>query len=351
MDNSFFIGDCKIGCGGNPFIIAEVAQAHDGSLGMAHAFIDAIAEAGADAVKFQTHIASAESTSDEPFRVKFSHQDSSRYAYWRRMEFQPDQWVGLASHAQEKGLIFLSSPFSIEAVHLLRDLGMSAWKVGSGEVSNLELLKAMLKTRGPILLSSGMSSYDELEHSCTFIRGEGVPFAVFQCASRYPTPLNEVGLNVIDELRRRFECPVGLSDHSGTVFPSLAALARGVDLLEVHVTFDRRMFGPDTIASLTMEDLALVVNAKRSFQTMDQNPIDKDLISSHFDEMRQLFTKSVALTTSLPAGAILTSEVLTLKKPGTGIPPADMNTLIGRQLRCAVSSDRLLKYEDFDEFN
>lgn len=349
MDNSFFIGDFQIGCGGSPFIIAEVAQAHDGSLGMAHAFIDAIADAGADAVKFQTHIASAESTNDEPFRIKFSYQDTSRYAYWRRMEFERDQWAGLANHAREKGLVFLSSPFSIEAVELLRDIGMSAWKVGSGELNNFELLSAMLQTKAPILLSSGMSSYDEIEQGCTFIRREGVPFAIFQCASRYPTTLNEVGLNVINELRSRFDCPVGLSDHSGVVFPSIAALARGIDLIEVHVTFDRRMFGPDTIASLTMEELALVVNAKRSFQAMDQNPVDKDVMARNFDEMRQLFTKSVALTMSLPAGTILTSDVLTLKKPGTGIPPIDMNKLIGRQLRWGVSSDRLLRYEDFDE--
>ena len=141
-------------------VIGEVSQSHDGSLGMAHAFIDAIAKAGADAVKFQTHIAAAESTPQEPWRVKFSKQDASRYDYWKRMEFTSEQWQGLADHAQEKGLIFLSSPFSVEAVGLLERIGMPAWKVASGEVNNKVLLDAMLKTRKPILLSSGMSTLD-----------------------------------------------------------------------------------------------------------------------------------------------------------------------------------------------
>src|SRR5215467_15257875 len=144
-------------------IVAEVAQAHDGSLGTAHAFIDACARAGADAIKFQTHIASAESTPGEPWRVKFSRQDASRYDYWKRMEFTAEQWRGLAEHANERGLIFLSSAFSFAAVELLERLGMSAWKVGAGEVTNLPLLERMARTGKPVLLSSGMSTWAELD--------------------------------------------------------------------------------------------------------------------------------------------------------------------------------------------
>src|SRR5258706_2048327 len=138
-------------------IIAEVAQAHDGSLGLAHAFIDAIAAAGADAVKFQTHIAAAESTPAEPFRVKFSKQDASRYEYWKRMEFTEDQWRGLAEHARERGILFVSSPFSIEAVDLLERVGMPMWKIPSGETSNAMLLDRILDTGAPVLLSTWMS--------------------------------------------------------------------------------------------------------------------------------------------------------------------------------------------------
>ena len=133
-------------------IVAEVGLSHDGSLGLAHAFIDDIARGGADAVKFQTHIAAAESTPAEPFRVTFSRQDSTRYEYWQRIAFSEAQWAGLADHARDKGLVFLSSPFSREAVDLLTRVGMEMWKVPSGEVSNLPLLDAMIATGRPILL-------------------------------------------------------------------------------------------------------------------------------------------------------------------------------------------------------
>jgi N,N'-diacetyllegionaminate synthase len=143
-------------------IIGEVAQMHDGSLGTAHAYIDAVAGAGADGVKFQTHIAAAESTPGEPWRVKFSPQDSTRYQYWKRMEFSEEQWRGLAEHARDRGLIFLSSAFSAEAVELLERLGMAAWKVGAGEVSNLPLIERMARTGRPVLLSSGMSGWADV---------------------------------------------------------------------------------------------------------------------------------------------------------------------------------------------
>src|SRR5437660_3801494 len=136
-------------------IVGEVAQAHDGSLGTAHAFIDAIATAGADAVKFQTHIASAESTPEEPWRVKFSMQDATRYEYWKRMEFTEEQWCGLKKHALEKGLKFLSSPFSVEAVELLTRVGVAAWKVASGEVSNEPMFRAMASSGLPIFYLTG----------------------------------------------------------------------------------------------------------------------------------------------------------------------------------------------------
>ena len=131
----FDIADRPVGTGHPCFIIGEVAQAHDGSLGMAHAYIDAIADAGADAVKFQTHIAAEESTPDEMWRVKFSYQDDSRFDYWRRMEFTEAQWRGLADHAGEKGLVFLSSPFSVAAVELLARIGVPAWKIASGRAA------------------------------------------------------------------------------------------------------------------------------------------------------------------------------------------------------------------------
>ncbi len=167
---NFSIEQREVGAGRPALVVAEVAQAHDGSLGTAHAYIDAAAGAGADAVKFQTHIASAESTPGEPFRVKFSPQDATRYDYWKRMEFSRDGWRGLADHARQAGLIFLSTPFSFEAVELLDDLGMPAWKVGSGEVTNLPMLERMARTRRPVIVSSGMADFAELDRAVACVR-------------------------------------------------------------------------------------------------------------------------------------------------------------------------------------
>jgi len=328
------------------YIIAEVAQSHEGSLGFAHSFIDAAAEAGADAIKFQTHIAAAESTLDEPFRVNFGSGDTTRYDYWRRMEFSREQWRELAAHARKRNLDFFSSAFSLEAVEMLAELNMPAWKIASGEVATPGLLERMAALNPMFLVSTGLSSWAEIDDTVTRLRNIGANFAIMQCTSRYPTQMSDVGLNVIDAIRGRFGCPAGLSDHSGTVFPSLAALARGADLLELHITLDRRMFGPDVPASLTVEELKLVTQARDAFAEMDANPVDKDAMARELASARKLFTKSVALARPLPAGAVLSADDLTFKKPGTGIPAARMAELIGRALARDVRPDRLLVWDD-----
>src|SRR5678816_1579970 len=216
-------------------IVGEVAQAHDGSLGIAHAFIDAIANAGADAVKFQTHIATAESTPSEPFRVQFSRQDKTRYDYWKRMEFTEEGWRGLADHARDRGILFLSSPFSIQAVDLLDRIGMPLWKIASGETSNAMLLDRILDTGKPVLLSTGMSPIEEIDAAVARVRARHVDVGVFQCTTAYPCPPEKIGLNLIPFYRERYGCWVGLSDHSATIYPGLAAATIGIDMLEVHV--------------------------------------------------------------------------------------------------------------------
>ncbi|MDX1644485.1 MAG: N-acetylneuraminate synthase family protein, partial [Thermoanaerobaculia bacterium] len=166
-----------------PLVIAEIAQAHDGSLGTAHAMIDAAAAAGADGVKFQTHIADAESTPSEPWRVRFSEQDETRYDYWKRMEFSADQWDSLRRHAERAGLAFLSSPFSLRAVELLESIGLRAWKVASGELASDDLLTAIAATGKPVLLSTGMSPLAEIDRAVEVLRRSDAPLAVLQCTS------------------------------------------------------------------------------------------------------------------------------------------------------------------------
>lgn len=324
-----------------PILIGEVGQAHDGSLGLAHQFIDAVADAGAHAVKFQTHIADAESTPSEPWRVKFSPQDERRYDYWRRMEFTEPQWLGLKEHADERGLMFLSTPFSFEAVELLDRVGVSMWKIASGEVTNLEMLAA-LPGQIPVLLSSGMSTWEELDAAVEVAGRNGRPVAVLQCTSAYPTRPDQVGLNLLSEYRQRWGCAVGLSDHSGTIHPALAATALGADVVELHVTLSPRMFGPDIAASVSVEELTTIAKGMRDIDEMLRSPIDKDVAAGSMTEMRRLFTRSLVARTDLSAGHVLVTTDLVAKKPGSGIPPSSIDTLLGRRLARDVARDELL---------
>jgi N-acetylneuraminate synthase len=329
-------------------IVAEVSQAHDGSLGMAHAFIDAAAAAGADAIKFQTHIASAESTPAEPWRASFSAQDATRIDYWRRMEFRPEQWQGLREHADRRGLHFLSSPFSLEAVELLERVGVAAWKIASGEINNFALLDAAAATGRPVLLSTGMSPLAEVDAAVERVRGRSVPLAVLQCNSLYPCPPELVGLNVIPEFRARYGCAVGLSDHSATIYAGLAAAALGIEVLEVHITLSREMFGPDVIASVTTGELRQLVEGVRFIETMRAHPADKTRPPEAAAALRAIFMKSVVAARDLPAGAVLGEADLGAKKPGSGIPARELPSLIGRRLRRAVARDALLSKEDLE---
>ena len=333
---------------GRCLIIGEVAQTHDGSLGQAHAFIDAIANTGADAVKFQTHIAAAESTPDEPWRVKFSPQDESRYAYWQRLEFSKDQWARLKEHAEARGLLFLSSPFSIQAFELLSEIGVSVWKIASGEVNNSPLLRHIIDTGNPVILSSGMSDWNELDKAVALICGAGNTFAVLQCTSEYPCPPEKTGLNVLEVLHDRYHCPTGLSDHSGNIFAGLAAAALGAEVLEIHVTLSREMFGPDVPSSITTGELRQLVDGVRSIEKMLANPVRKEVVAAELAPLRQIFTKSIYSSSYLPAGTILNPEHLQLKKPGKGIPAEELPNLIGKKLRRNLQPDELLLLEDFE---
>lgn len=328
-------------------IIGEIAQTHDGSLGTAHAYIDAVANAGADAIKFQTHIAAAESTPGEPWRVKFSRQDATRFAYWQRMEFSEEQWHGLAAHARERGLLFLSSAFSPEAVDLLERVGVPGWKVGAGEVSNLPLLEKMARTGKPVILSSGMSDWAELDAAVHCVREHSAAVAVLQCTTAYPCPPEKLGLNVLAELRARYACPIGLSDHSGVIYAGLAAATLGAKLLEVHVAFSRECFGPDVIASLTTPELKQLVEGVRFIETALAAPVDKQAMADSLRELKQVFGKSIVAARDLPAGHCVTLADLAFKKPGTGIPAARYQELLARTLARAVVADAQLTEEDF----
>jgi N-acetylneuraminate synthase len=333
---------------GRCLVIGEVALTHDGSLGLAHAFVDAIANAGADAVKFQTHIAAAESTPAEPFRVKFSRQDATRYQYWQRMEFTEDEWRGLADHCRDRGVLFISSPFSVDAVAMLERIGQPLWKIASGETGNTQLVGRVLDTGAPVLLSTGMSPLAEIDAAVAQVKKRGSAVGVFQCTTAYPCPPEKIGLNLIPFYRERYGCWAGLSDHSATIYPGLAGAALGLDMLELHVALSREMFGPDVIASVTTGELKQLVEGIRFIERMRANPVDKDASAQETAPLRRLFTRSLVARLALPAGTVLTREHLVAKKPGTGLPPDQLDAVVGHRLLRAVVADQLLAAEDIE---
>lgn len=329
------------------FIIAEIAQAHEGSLGIAHSYIDALAKTGVHAVKFQTHIAVAESSIHEPFRVKFSYEDETRFDYWKRMEFTASQWAGLKSHCEEKGLEFISSPFSCAAVDLLENLGVTTYKIGSGEVSNLLMLEKIARTGKKIILSSGMSSLDELDSTIQFLKPFGNALSVLQCTTAYPTVAGQWGLNQIRVLKERFGLPTGFSDHSGDIFACLAATSLGASILEFHAVFDKNMFGPDAKASLTISEITKLVQGVNEITKDLHSAINKES-SESFAELKKIFQKSLAVNKDLEAGHIITMDDLESKKPaGYGINAGDFKKVLGKKLVHKKSAQDFLTETDF----
>lgn len=330
------------------FIIAEIAQAHEGSLGIAHSYIDALANAGVDAVKFQTHIAEAESSDFEPFRVKFSYEDETRFDYWKRMEFTLDQWQGLKTHCEEKGVEFISSPFSCAAVDLLEKINVKRYKIGSGEMTNFLMLEKIARTKKPIILSSGMSDWNELEQAIDFLKPFGNELSIMQCTTAYPTLPAQWGLNMIKGMKEKFNIPVGFSDHSSTIVSALAATALGASMLEFHAVFDKEMFGPDAKASLTISEIKeLIVGVKQITTSLAHNEHKKDV--SAFAELKIMFGKSIAINKNLSKGTILKLEDLESKKPGNkGISAKDYSMVVGKKLTKDVTQWSFIQIEDIE---
>ena len=328
------------------FIIAEIGQAHDGSLGILHSYIDALAGTGVDAIKFQTHIAEAESSIYEPFRVKFSYEDETRFDYWKRMSFTEEQWIGIKKHCDQVGLEFISSPFSLAAVELLEKLGVKKYKIGSGEVSNFLMLERIAQTGKEIILSSGMSSFKELDQTVEFLKERDCQYSILQCTTQYPTQAETVGLNVIGELKNRYNVKVGFSDHSAKVYTSIAAVALGAEVVEFHAVFDQRIFGPDSKSSLTIEEIKQLVEGVRYLDDAKNNPVDKS-DNSQFKDLKTIFEKSLAINKAKKAGEIIELSDLESKKPANkGIAAKDYKSVVGKKLSKSVGAYDFLNWDD-----
>jgi N-acetylneuraminate synthase len=327
-------------------LIAEIAQAHDGSLGILHSYIDALAETGIQTVKFQVHIADAESSEFEQFRVPFSYVDKTRKDYWTRMEFTKEQWKEIKQHCEERYLEFLATPFSIAAIELLEDLKVSRYKIGSGSISDLLLIDKIAATKKPVILSSGMSSWNELETAIKYIQKYHNDISILQCTTAYPCPPEQLGLRLIPEMKQRYNLPVGFSDHSACIYSGIAAVALGAELLEFHVTFDKSMFGPDSKASLIIDEVSELVEA---ISFVEKGLMNSDLKNdvSGFTDMKKNFGQSLSVNKNLKKGHIILKEDLESKKPaGHGVPSSEFEKLIGKELLRDLSKYDFINWTD-----
>ncbi len=331
--------------GPSVFIIAEVGSVHDGSFGNAHKLVELAAECGADAVKFQTHLAAAETLRNAPMPPYFNGEP--RFDYFERTGFSLAQWQALEAHARQSGIEFISSPFSIEAVELLEQVGVHRYKIPSGEVTNLPMLDAIGRTGKQVLLSSGMSSWAELDAAVATLKRHHRDIVVLQCTSAYPCPNERVGLNIIGEMAARWGLPVGYSDHTHDNHAAFAAVALGAVVVEKHLTFSRRMYGSDAVNASEPDQFRDLVKGLRAIAAMRAHPVDKDDLAPYRD-MKRIFEKSIVAAVDIPAGAVIAPAMVAMKKPGDGLPASRLADVIGRPARRPIAIDTMIALSDVE---
>jgi len=327
------------------YILAEIGSTHDGSLGIACNSVKAAAAVGSDGVKFQTHIADAESIRDAPPPPFFDAEP--RFDYFTRTGFSEPEWIAVRDSCKAAGVDFLSSPFSVEAVDLLERVGVTKYKIPSGEVTNLPLIKRVVATGKPIFLSSGMSDWKELDLAVETALQGASEVTLLQCTSKYPCPYEDVGLNVLTEFRERYGLPVGLSDHTNTNYAALAAVTLGAVVIEKHFTLSQNLYGSDAEHSIEPDVFRELVQGIRAIETMLATDVDKSDIET-FGEMKRVFEKSIVAALNIEAGALITREMLAFKKPGTGMSPAELESVVGAQAARALPVDTLISKADLE---
>jgi N,N'-diacetyllegionaminate synthase len=326
-------------------VIAEIGSVHDGSFGNAKKAIELASYCGADAVKFQTHLAEAESRSDAPRPAYF--QDESRIDYFRRTGFSEEQWLELRKLSEKLNLQFISSPFALEAVDLLESIGIHAYKIASGEVTNIPLLERVAQKGRSVYLSSGMSSWSELDAAVSILT-DVEELTVMQCSSIYPCPDERVGLNVLAQIKERYpRAKVGYSDHTLGLYAPVAATALGATVIEKHLTFSRMMYGSDAPHSLEPKEFKQMVEMIRGTERIMAHPVDKDDGES-FREMKTTFQKSIVAAEDIPSGAVIEKRHLAYKKPDRGLPASQYKDVIGKRLKHHKTKDEYIMKEDIE---
>ena len=328
-------------------IIAEIGNTHEGSLGLAKQFVKVAAECGADAVKFQVHIFDSESLPTAPNPPYF--KDESRKNYFKRTAFTLNQWKILKKFSEDEcDIEFLASPFSNDAVDLLANIGITTFKIASGETSNLPMLEKIASLRTAVLLSTGMSTWSEIDSAVNCLTTNGCgDLTILQCTSDYPCLPENSGLNVLDEIKKRYPSHnIGYSDHTLGVAIPIAAACKGALVIEKHFTLSKRMYGSDAMFSSEPGEFKLLVDSLRNVERGLFSNVDKDAKANSLHEMKNTFEKMIVASSDLLEGTILKPLNLAYKKPMNGIPASKYQEVIGKTLKCKVLKDKPILFEN-----
>lgn len=338
--DKIMISKRTVGIGEPVLVIAEAGINHDGDIKKAHELIDAAADAGADVIKFQTHLAEKEMLNVSDSAV---YLNESLFTLIKRMELTIDQHLELKEHAIKRKIIFLSTPFSKEAVDILEKVGVEAYKIGSGELTNLPFLEYVASMGKPMIISTGMSSLEDVERSVKLLESKGIPFMVMQCTSQYPTEYRNVFLNAINQYKERFNVPVGFSDHSQGNYVAFAAVTLGACAVEKHFTVSRKWPGPDQQSSIEPEELADLVKGIRA---IEEGLKGSKMLTEGEKELQKLFRESVISLKPIPSGVAITKDMVWVKRPGNGIPASELKKVIGKKTKRDIDVNQLLSWDD-----
>jgi len=330
----------EIGAGRPCFVIAEAGINHNGDAKLAADLVDAAADAGADAIKFQTHFPEQEMLRDG---ATAAYVGESLFDLLTRTALSRDAHYALRERATERGVMFLSTPFSREAADFLDTVGLPAFKTGSGELTNLPLQRHIARMGKPMIISTGMSTPEEIDRTVAAVRGEGARFALMHCTSTYPTPYAHVQLGCIRWLQERYQVPAGFSDHTLGNFMAFAAAAMGASLFEKHFTISRNLPGPDQLGSMEPQELTELV---RGIRAIEQALGTTKAIQPGEQAVREMAHHSVVSLREIAAGSTIAAEDVWAKRPGTGIPARQLDDIIGRVAKRVIPKDHLISWND-----
>lgn len=329
-------------------IIAEIGLSHEGSVGLAIAMSESAIKAGADIIKFQAHFPSQESSEAEKFRVAFSKQDNSRWDYWERTSFSLSQWEIIKASVEELGADFAVSVFSAYAVESFINQSTKYIKLGSGDLTNPELMEALVDYEGTVILSSGLATWNEIVHASKWIKESNFDpaSALLQCTSLYPTPLNLVGLNVMSRISSELDLPSGLSDHSIGISSALTALVHGASYIEKHFILHKSFFGPDAKSSIIPDELETLCRFRDDLVEL-RSVVDKDELALTLAPTKALFGRSLGLRKSFFKGETPQLNDFCLRKPSGGLDWQLRQRIQGLPLVKDYSERELLTLDHF----